>query len=167
MDEFLKSRRFDPTTFDYTEEEQAKIDATPPPPPPQVMAAQIRAGVDEKKIGSSEKIKAQELQVKMEAIANDTDRDLTYVEAETTRTQNEHEARMRELSIKRELAILAYASDQKTTIDKVKGSLAETALELRVQKELAGAANVLKAREVANPAIEPPGRAPNGEAFQK
>lgn len=167
MNEFLKSRRFDPTTFDYTEEEQAKIDATPQPPPPQVQVAEIRAGVEKEKLGVTKQTKAQELQVDMERIANDTDRDLAYVEAETARTQQEGDIGLRKLALQRELAILEYASAQKTTIDKVRGSLAETALELRVQKELAGAANVLKAREVANPAVEPPGRAPNGEAFQK
>lgn len=167
MDEFLKSRRFDPTTFDYTKEEQAKIDATPPPPPPQIEVAKIRASVDEKKIGSAEKLKAQDLQVRMEAIQNDTDRDLTYVEAETTRTENEHAARMSELQVRRELALLDYANKREISLSEVKADLTKTALELRVQKELAGVEQVLAAKQVANPAVEPAGRAPDGQAFQK
>jgi hypothetical protein len=167
MDEFLKSRRFDPVTFDYTEEEQAKLDAMQPPPPPQIEVAKIRAAIDEKKIGSAEKLKAQELQVRMEDVQNDTDRDLTYVEAETERTRNEHQARMSELQLKRELAMLDYANKRDISLTQVKADLTKTALELRVQKELAGVDQVLKAKQVADAAIEPPGRAPDGEAFQK
>jgi len=167
MNEYLKSRRFDPETFNYTEEEQAKLDATPPPAPPQLEVAKIRAAVDEKKLASTEKTTAQKLQVEMEKVQNDTDRDLTYVEAETARTQSEHEGRMKELAVKRELALLLYANTRQITLDQVKASLTETALELRTQKELAAASNAMAAKEVAHAAIEPPGRAPNGQAFQK
>jgi len=167
MDEFLKSRRFDPEVFNYTEEEQAKLDATPPPPPPQLAVAQIRAETDGKKLEVAKQLGAQKLQVDMERIQNDTDRDLTYVEAETARTESEHQARMSELSVKRELAILDYANRQQITLAEVKGELTKTALTLRVQKELAGIDQVISAKQVAADAIEPKGRAPNGQAFQK
>ena len=167
MDEFLKSRRFDPEVFNYTEEEQAKLDATPPPPPPQLAVAQIRAETDVKKLEVTKQLGAQKLQVDMERIQNDTDRDLTYVEAETARTESEHQARMSELSVKRELAILDYANRQQITLAEVKGELTKTALTLRVQKELAGIDQVISAKQVAADAIEPKGRAPNGQAFQK
>ena len=160
MDEYLKSRRFDPSTFDYTKEEQAKIDSQPPAPPPQIAAAQIRAETDLKK---TEMV----VGAQVERTKVDTDRDRAYVDAETQRTEKEHQARMAELSVKRELALLEYATQQKVSLDKVKSDLAKTAMTLRVQKELAGADNQLRAAEqVAKPAFEPKGRAPDGRAFQ-
>lgn len=39
--EFLKSKRFDPRAFTYSEEEQARLEQQPPPKPPQVQAAEI------------------------------------------------------------------------------------------------------------------------------
>jgi hypothetical protein len=151
MDEYLKSRRFNPDTFAYTKEEQAKIDAKPPAPPPQIAAAQIRAETELKK---TEMV--------------DTDRDRAYFDAETQRTEREHQARMAELSVKRELALLEYATQQNVSLNKVKADLAKTAMTLRTQRELAGADRQLKrAEQVAKPAFEPPGRATDGRAFQQ
>ena len=150
MDEYLKSRRFDPTKFDYTDDEKAKMAQAQPPKAPQVEVAEIRANVEK------------------ERIQRDTDRDTAFVQAETERTQSEHQARMAELSVKRELAILEYATSQKVSLDKVKADLAKTAMQLKTQKELAGAdRNLRAAQQVAKPAVEPPGRAPNGRAFQQ
>jgi hypothetical protein len=161
MDEYLKSRRFDPAAFNYTKEEQAKIDAQQPPPPPQIQAAQIRAETDLKK---TEMV----VGAQVERTKVDTDRDRAYVEAETQRTEREHEARMAELSVKRELALLEYATQQKVSLDRVKSDLAKTAMTLRTQRELAGADRQLRAAEqVAKPAFEPPGRAKPGRAFQQ
>jgi predicted class III extradiol MEMO1 family dioxygenase len=98
----------------------------------------------------------------------DTDRDRAYVEAETQRTEREHTARMAELSVKRELALLEYATKRDMKLSDVKAALSQTAMKLRTQRELAGADNQLKAAaQVATPAIEPPGRAQNGRAFQQ
>lgn len=161
MDEYLKSRRFDPETFNYTKEEQAKIDAQPPAPPPQVQAAQIRAETDLKKTEMVVGAQTERTQV-------DTDRDRAYVEAETQRTEREHVARMSELTLKRELAILDYATKRNMGLDKVKAELAKTAMTLRTQRELAGADHALRAAEqVAKPAFEPSGRAQPGRAFQQ
>lgn len=161
MDEYLKSRRFDPAAFNYTKEEQAKIDAQQPPPPPQIQAAQIRAETDLKK---TEMV----VGAQVERTKVDTDRDRAYVEAETQRTEREHTARMAELSVKRELALLEYATQQKVSLDRVKSDLARTAMTLKTQRELAGADHQLRAAEqVAKPAFEPPGRAKPGRAFQQ
>lgn len=165
MDEYLKSRRFDPVAFSYTEEEQAKIDSTPPPAPPQIEVAKIRAEAD---MAKTDKL----IQADLQMDKSDTDRDLVYVQAETDRTVKEHEARMQELAVKRELAMLEYANKNKIALDQIKAHLADTALKLRTQKELAGAAGALDIHkhynppQVAAPAVEPPGRAPAGQAFQ-
>jgi hypothetical protein len=93
----------------------------------------------------------------------DRDRDTIYVQAETQRTQSEHQARLAQLSTKRELAILEYSNKRGMTLEQIKAKLASDAMKLRVQKELAG----LAVPQVAMPAVEPLGRAPNGEAFTR
>ena len=62
------------------------------------------------------------------------------------------------------LAMLDYANRNQITIDTLKAKLADTTLKLQVQRELAGADG--KGPQVATPPDEPPGRAPNGMAYQ-
>jgi uncharacterized protein YdbL (DUF1318 family) len=75
------------------------------------------------------------------------------------------EAKMREIEAKRELAMLDYANKHQISLENVKAMLAKTAMTLAAQKQLAGVKG--KAPQVAQPAVEPPGRAPNGQRFQK
>lgn len=158
MTEYLKSRRFDPTAFDYTKEEQRKIDAQPPAPPPPVAVAQIRAETELKK---TEMVTG----VQRERTAADTDRDTAYVHAEAERTAREHEGRMAELAVKERLAMLEYATQQKVSLDRVKSDLTKTVMTLRVTKELANADRKLKSSEMPKPPVEPAGRAPDGRSF--
>lgn len=160
MTEYLKSRRFDPTAFDYTKEEQRKIESQPATPPPPVAVAQIRAEADLKK---TEMV----TEVQRERTAADTDRDTAYVQAEADRTAREHEGRMAELAVKERLAMLEYATSQKVSLDRVKSDLTKTVLTLKTQKELAGADRAMRATQVAKPVFEPHGRADNGKAFQQ
>ena len=94
----------------------------------------------------------------------DTDRDRAYVEAETMRTQAEHQARMAELNIRRELAMLDYANKREITLEQIKADLADSAMKLKVQKEL----SMLEgAKQVSVPPTEPAGRALPGHAFEQ
>jgi len=156
-DEILKANRYDPRKLKYSKEEQEKIDKTPPPPPPQVQAAQIRAQVDQQKAQL-------DAQTRTEIAARDTDRDKAYVEAETERTTNEHQARMVELNLKRELAMLDYANKREMTLEQVKADLAMNTQKLQVQRELS---EKDRAAEVLKPPTEPEGRAPVGQSWEK
>lgn len=160
--EYLKSRRFDPAAFQYSDEEQQKMAQQQPVPAPQVQAAQIRAQVDLQK-------------AKM-----DTDRDAVYVQAEMERTKAEHDARIQELQIKRELALLDYANKHQMSLEKVKADLTMESLRLQTQKQLSAASLALdadktvaqhrmdlhKQRQVATAPTEPAGRAKPGRSFQ-
>lgn len=168
MDEFLKALRFRPDRFEYTDDEKAKMAQQQPMPPPQIAVAQIRAQADTAKsaamIQKDLQIAQMENQTDQIRIKVDTDRDVAFVNAQHEKNMAEAQARLQELVLKRELAMLQYASDQKITLDKAKADLAGKAMTLRTQKELAAASNM--AAQVATPAFEPPGRAPEGQAFQ-
>lgn len=165
--EFMKSKRLDPRTFQYTDEEQKQIESQPQPKAPAVEAATIRAQ-------SAEKIATAKSQESVQLAKMDTDRDTVHVQSQTKRDENQHAATMTELALRRELALLDYANTNKTTLDNIKAELAQTAMKLETQKDLfvaSTATDIHKHRnpapQVATPAMEPAGRAPAGEAFAK
>ncbi len=154
MKEFLKSKRFDPRSLENTEEEQKRIDEAPPAAPPQVQVAQIRAA-------SQEKIEGARVEVDRQDVLSD-------------RT-----VALSELQLRRELAIMDYASRYKLTVEQVKAKLADTSMKLTVQRELSarpesgknGRVKSLRrqrapAPQVASPPSEPAGRAAAGTAYQ-
>jgi len=179
----LRVKRLDPAEVQHTEAEQAEIDKRPVPPPPAVQVAQLRSEDHKAALAAEQEalranaaaqkelqaaadatrkeIAAMRKEVDMMRVRKDTDRDTVYVQAETARTQAEGQARMRELEIRREIALLGYANKRGLTLDDIKADLAKTEMTLQVQRELAGVA------EVAKSAAEPAGKAPNGEAFTK
>ena len=65
-----------------------------------------------------------------------------------------------------QLALAKYANDRQITLDQAKVELTKAAMELQTQIRLA-TGGTGKAPQVATPAIEPAGRAPDGEAFQR
>lgn len=146
MKEFLKSKRFDPRTLENTEEEQARIDSQPPPKPYQIDVATINAQ-------SREKIAAEAVEI-----------DKGELTLEAHRLRDESAARIRELE---------------NQVDDMKVRLAETTMKLNTQVQLAQRAAAegknkpgkrirsQRVPQVANAAIEPAGRAPNGQAFQR
>lgn len=165
MEESLKAQRLDPKRFKLSDEKKKQLAQQQPAPPPQVMAAQIRAA-------TTEKVAAIEAQVDQLRIKSDTDRDTVYVQAERERTQVETAARQRELEAKLQLAQLDYASKHNLKLEDVKAKLADTAMRLNVQKELAAVTLTTDLHkhhnpQVTAPATEPPGRAPAGQAFQQ
>lgn len=196
-----KSCYLNPTDFQYTPEEQARIDSNPPPTPPNVQVAQINAKSKQDLMQMQMQMQTQiaqaeqqfhlqmanlEAQTEMAAtkmdnetarlkVKMDTDRDTVYVRSEIARAQAEYTNRREELALKKELAIMDFASKHQLSLDQVKAKLADTAMKLRVQKELAAAEAGVNLKMHTTPSgsemlkapTEPPGRAPNGEAFTK
>lgn len=163
--EVLRSKRMSPSQFELSEADKAKKAQQPPPVAPQVQAAQVRAQ-------TQEKVAALENQTEQLRIKRDTDRDTVYVQAETERTANERELRMEELHQRERLAMLDYANKNQISLQDIKAQLAEKAMTLNTQRELAGlatAADIHKHHtpQVATPAAEPPGRAEPGKAFEQ
>jgi len=171
VEELLKSQRIDPKRLQLDEEEKQAMAQQQPAPAPQVMAAEIRAKTELQKtqmqLEAEMAQSQQENQLLQTRIQVDTDRDTAYLQAETQRSMSEHQARMAELQVKRELEMLRYANAQKVSLDQIKADLARDAAKINLQRELAMASNVMKAEQVVNPVSEPPGRAPEGQAFQR
>jgi deoxyadenosine/deoxycytidine kinase len=177
-----KSRRLNPSELQYTEEEQRKIEETPPPPAPAVQVAQIKAEVEKMKIqtqanveaaadASAERIAQMDAQATMEIeqlrqqtaqlrIKMDTDRDNVYVQTQLQNAQTIYQGKLQELQLKKEIAISEFAMQQQLSIDQAKTKLADTAMKLKVQKELAAVdAHVQLKKDTLKPPVQTPGRA--------
>ena len=175
--EFLKSRRFDPDAFAYSEEDQAKLAAQQPNPPPAVAVAQIRAKADAEKtqaqLASEQRIAQMENETEQTRIRVDTDRDVLLTQSQQQKNEADAQARMAELQVRREIEILKYSTQQQISLATAKTQLARDSLRLGVQKELAAASGAMDLHkhysppQVAQPAVEPAGRAPEGQAFQR
>jgi hypothetical protein len=180
IQEAMKAQRLDPKRLLMDEEKKAMMAQQAPPPPPQIEVAKIRAEADMQKAQMQAELQQMLAQMKaqtdmqiaqmreqigLQKIQADVDRDTTYVTAETRRTQVEYEARMQELMVKRDLEMLKYANANQTTLEKIKADLAKEAMKINSVKELAGMK--ASADMMPTPPIEPPGRAPVGESFQK
>ena len=151
--QYLKAKRLNPSDFMFSEKELEQKSKQPPPKDPKVQVAEIKAQTDIKKVEV------------------DQDRDTAFVQAQTEQNKIEFEARMQELAVKRELELLKYANDQKLTLMQVKADLAQTSLELTVQKQLSGLSDDLKNKtatpEVTTPPSEPAGRADIGRSYEQ
>ena len=167
-----KSKRLDPRELQYSDEEMAQLAQQPPPQAPAVQVATIRAEMDKAKIAASQQDNKARLGVAVQKIKVDTDRDTVYVLAEQERTRIMGDARMREIEVKRELAMLEYANKHQISLENVKAMLARTAMTLAAQKQLAGVGLAVDMHKYKNPQVakseaEPPGRAANGRAFEQ
>lgn len=139
MQETLKSWRLDPKRLEYTEEKKQEMAQRQPPPAPQVQAAQLR-----------EEGQTARTQMELEAEAAENEKD---------RALNQW---IKQIDAHIEAAKME--GDKEMALDDLKGSLTRDAMKLRTQMRLAGSK---AAPQVANPVVEPLGRAPEGQAFQK
>lgn len=155
---WCRANRMAPSEFQHSEERQKELDSQPPPPAPQIQAAQIRAASAEKIAQSRDVLMAHKVDV-------DTDRDRAYNASLAARDQATVQMRLHELELTRDLKMLDYALQERISLQDAKVRLADTTMKLRVQRELAGEDG--RGPQVATPPNEPPGRAPNGEAYQR
>jgi hypothetical protein len=178
----------DPAEVQFTPEELMKITAANQAAAqqqldPRVQVAQIRSQTTVQTKGAElqtkEKIATDDNQVEAFKIQRDTDRDNAYVALETERTRVNSAAKMQELQLRKELAMLDYANTHSVTLEKIKAQLAIEGGRLDLQRELSTmpspeeigaqargeAAHVAPQVEAA--AVEPPGKAPPGQAFQQ
>jgi hypothetical protein len=190
----LKSKKINPTELQYSPAEQAKIDNVPKPQPPAIEVANIRAKMDGAKLQAEQQQKQAELALekelaqldaqtrleaaKLQATTSelkarlDTDRDTQFVQAETVRAQTDYAAKMAELTVKKELAVMEYAAKHQMSLEQVRADLASTAMQLRTQKELAANQHAMdlhqhhtpSAESLLEPVVQTPGRAGNGKA---
>lgn len=152
MKEVLKGMRFDPDNFGYSEEEKQAMAQRQPPEAPQIAVAKINAEA---------KLAVEQLQAKEES-------EHAIAAAQLELQRQKFEAQQAELDRQNKLAIAVIdermkstqlTSGERNTLMKIKAEIGQTAAKLRMQKELSA--------QVVTPPTEPPGRAPNGQAFPR
>ena len=158
MSEILKSKRIDNRKVEYSDEEKQSMKAAPPPEDPRIAAAKIQAEATVKASAGHDAATVQKSKV-------DSDRDTQYQLALNERAKIQEDGKTRELEMKRELEVYKENNKLKTELDKIKAMLAVKTMELKTQVQLSGQDG--KGPQVATPAIEPEGRAPDDQAYQK
>lgn len=164
MRETLKGMRLDPKNVEFDEAQKKEMASRQPPEDPRITAAKIMADaklkleeMDDKDIADHAVAKAQlELQrQKFEAQQAELDRNNALVIA----------------SINERMQSTQLTSSERQNLDKIKATLAQTSAKLNVTKDLAVADHTVNLHtrkpQVIAPAVEPDGRAPDGEAWQK
>lgn len=149
MAEHLRTTKKNPDQFQYTDEElaqQAKAQQQQPHDS-SLQVAQVRQQTEMGK-------------AKMVQTADMAELDFKAKEAEK---QRRHEAAIKEREFQIEMMKLAGA--QNISLADIKSTLAGNVMKLKVQERIASKTG--KATQVAQPATEPPGRAPNGQQFQR
>lgn len=157
-DMVAKTKRLNPSDLEYSEEELAELQQQQPPEAPAVTAAKIR----EQGAMQREQLRSK---VILQRARMDTDRDTAYTNALTRRDQMTAVSRREELIIKREIAYLQAQVSRGINVDTNKVKLAESAMKLRAMQDMAAING--KATQTVTPPVEPAGRAPDGQAFQK
>lgn len=147
--EFCKSQHLDPRRFQYTEEEQQRIDElmSQQPDDPRVAVAQMRADLEQRlaQFGHQSKERLMQLEQHFDREQGDKDRVL--------------EAWLKSLE---------QTGARTISIDEIKAKLAETSMQLRTQTRLsmASLANQRAIKSQEGP-TEPKGRAKPGQAYQR
>lgn len=129
FEEASKSQKFDPKRVQYTEEEWQQLQqqmAQAQPQDPQLQVAQIRAQADVQKTQAQAAADQAEIQFRAKM------------------AQDENIARMAELQLQREIAMLKLAADQKISLEKIKAQLTDTAIKEKNKRELFTAEQNLK-----------------------
>lgn len=158
VEKYLKAKRINPADVQFTEAELAEMAKRPPPEDPAITAAKIRAASAEKVAQSHDEVIKRKSEL-------DVDRDTSYENALTQRAVVVQRGKEKELALKRELEVFKENNRLKTELDKLKAMLAATTMKLRTQVDLADSEP--DGEQVATPAVEPQGRAPDGQAFSK
>lgn len=164
--ELLKSKGLDPRRFQLSPDEKARLLQQTQQPPPQVLAAQIRVQGDLQKeqmrLQAEMQLSQTQTNLAMQVAQLDYQMDMARLKAETAGQQDELRATLAELELKKQIFVARYANDRGMSLEKAKVELATTSMKLNLQRELA----MLKvAGQATTPAVEPAGKARNGEGF--
>lgn len=140
--ETARAMKIDPKRLQYDDAEWEKIqeNARKQPGDPRIQVAQIRAETE---------AALQESKQQFETAESERDRGIQLAIE----------------MIDEQMQTKELASVQQDVLNKIKAQLSETVMKLNTQRELS-LVNA-RAKQVAVPAMEPAGRAPNGQAFQR
>jgi hypothetical protein len=134
--EVLKAQHIDPTDIMKTEAEIAQLQHQPPQATPEQIRANTMLQVAQ--------LNAQSRQQVAQAKAQG---ELAYAQTEASMAHDNHGARLQEMQMKRDLALLEYAQQHQLTLEQVKADLTKTAMQERTKRELAAAELQMRANE--------------------
>lgn len=139
FEEMWRANRMNPKAIQYTEQEKADLAQQPPPEPVQVQVEKIRAQLKMKELEFRHQQAIEELKMR---------REIAEVQAQTK--------------------LMEYANDRQISMDQAKTELAKVTMQLNTQVQISSHNSHMEtARQVAKEGTEPPGKAPDGEAFEK
>lgn len=151
--QYCRSQRLDPKDFQYTEDEQKKLDemAAQGPTDPRVAVAQLRVEAEDrwKQMDAQLTQQLALLEQKFEASENSKDRML--------------EAWIQQMQ---------QAGSKSVSLDALKAKLADSSMKIRAQRDLSAQSRATDMQKhvtpkAATPPTEPKGQAPRGQAFQR
>ena len=170
---YLRSRHLDPADYQYTADEEAKIDAAPPPEIPAVTVAKIVADTAMKQLAASQTAEQQTAQSEERIAAAAHVLEGGKIEAARESLHVDSSIRLHELQMAHDRALIEYANRRDIGLDQAKAELAKTVMTLRAQKELNAVDNAIDIDKHNNPQVgmrppaQTPGRAGNGRAFEQ
>lgn len=126
LKEVLKSQHIDATNIMKTDAEIAAMADQPPPQSPDQLRADSAMQVAQIRAAAAT------------AVANaKKDGELAYAQTEAQMMHDNHIARVQELQVKRDLAVLDYANKHALTLEQVKADLAKTAMQEQTKRQVA------------------------------
>lgn len=165
--QYLKSKHLDPDSFQYTKEEQDKMEAAPPPEQPAVTVAKINQHT-QLTLGVMKQTSDQQT-TQAEGVIEQAAQTLEGHKIATTATVQLHDIQMQH-----QRALMEYANQRGISLDQAKVDLAKATMQLQTEKELNASNNALDLHKHRNPrppqprpAVQVPGRAGNGRAFSQ
>lgn len=173
--DWMRSKRFNPDLTKYTDAEMAALQSRQPPEAPVVSAAKINAAT---------RLHVQDMadQTRLKTAAFDTNRDVAYEQALVERERIDAQFRLKELDLRKEVAMLEISAKQGISLNQIKAELAGVAMKLNTQRELStdalaaelhmhhtpGASDLIPPThqtQALTPPTEPVGQAQPGQAF--
>ncbi len=180
--EYARSKKLDPKTFQYTEEEQARMAAAPPPEQPAVTVAKINADTQLKLGAMKQTVDELTEQHEAQIAAAAHTLEVGRAQAEDLRTKGELTINAHDLEMQHQREMLKYATMRNISLDTVKAELAKAAMTLQTQRQLNAEDNAVDLHKHHNPVQRPelaqrprgakppgqtPGRAGSGRAFEQ
>jgi hypothetical protein len=134
--EILQMAHMDPTDIMKTEAEIAQLQTQPPSATPEQIRAQALLQVAQIRAQSAQSV----AQSKQQG-------EIAFAQTEAQIAQQNASAALQELQMKRDLALLQYAHENKMSLQQVQADLAKTAMQERTKRELAAAELQMRADE--------------------
>lgn len=171
VEQVLKAKHFDPTKFQYTEQELAAQEHQQPAMAPVVQAAQVHAQ-------SAIQIQQAKDQTAIQIESERSDRQAQYQQALKERDAANASVAEMKLEIMRNAAdlnerlkMMEFSMKKGISLDAIKAEIAQTSAKLQTEERLAMAnlthGKSAEVNPVMSPPVQTPGRADNGQAFEQ